>query len=96
LVHVGLLTWEAAVRAMTAGPAAALHMAAPALREGAAGEVTLIDPEHEWTVDPGRFYSQGANCPFAGWRLRGKAVTTIVGGRLTVWEGEIVGLGENR
>ncbi len=96
LVHVGLLTWEAAVRAMTAGPAAALHMAAPALREGAPGEVTLIDPEHEWTVDPGRFFSQGANCPFAGWRLRGKAVTTIVGGRLTVWEGEIVGLGENR
>jgi len=87
LVHAGLLTWETAVRAMTAGPAAALQMAAPALREGAAAEVTLIDPEHEWTVDPVRFFSKGANCPFAGWRLRGKAVATIVGGRVTVWEG---------
>jgi len=41
-------------------------------------------------VDAERFYSQGRNCPFAGWRLKGKAVATIASGRLVFWEGMIM------
>jgi dihydroorotase len=55
--------------------------------------VTLIDPDIEWTVDPDRFYSLSRNCPFAGRRLRGKAVATIVGGRIVMREGAVLGAG---
>jgi dihydroorotase len=50
------------------------------LKEGAAADVTLIDPDQEWVVDPGQFRSKGKNTPFGGCRLQGKAVATLVGG----------------
>jgi len=97
LVHAGLLAERAAVRAMTAGPLEVLGMLggrdAPALRIGARGDVTLLDPEHEWTVEPERFESKARNCPFAGRRLRGRAVGTVVAGRVVMREGCIAAPG---
>ena len=93
LVRQGLLGEGAAVRAMTEAPAGVLRIAPPALRVGARADVTLIDPDMEWTVDPDRFYSLSRNCPFAGRRLRGKAVATIVGGRIVMREGAVSGVG---
>jgi len=90
LVHAGLLDPASAVRAMTAGPAAALRRRAPALRPGSPGDVTLIDPNAEWVVEPERFESKARNCPFAGRRLRGRAVATIVAGRVVMREGQIL------
>ncbi len=52
---------------------------------GAAADVTLIDPELEWTVDAGSFQSASRNTPFDGWKLKGRAVRTIVAGK-TVWQ----------
>ena len=46
--------------------------------------MTLIDPELEWTVDAKTFETASCNTPFDGWKLKGRAVRTIVGGR-TVW-----------
>jgi dihydroorotase len=92
LVHESLLSAGAALAAMTTAPARALGVEVPALREGARADVTLFDPEHEWVVDPDRFRSRSRNCPFAGWRLRGKAVATIAGGRLVMWEGMLMAL----
>jgi dihydroorotase len=43
-------------------------------------DVTVIDPQAEWTIDPARFRSKSRNCPFAGWQVRGWAETVIVGG----------------
>jgi dihydroorotase len=43
--------------------------------------VTIIDPDLEFEVDPTRFYSKSRNTPFGGWKLRGRAIRTIVGGR---------------
>jgi len=45
----------------------------------------LIDPDLEWTVDPNSFQSASRNTPFAGWKLKGRAVRTFVGGE-TVWQ----------
>ncbi len=52
------------------------------LSVGAPGDVTLIDPEGEWTVEPERFASKGRNTPLAGRRLRGRVVVTVYGGRV--------------
>jgi len=69
---------------LTVEPARLLRLDRGALSPGAHADVTLIDPNLEWKVDPGAFQSRSANTPFAGWELKGRAVRTIVGGK-TVW-----------
>ncbi len=96
LVHSGDVEASRAVRAMTTAPAAVLGVEPPLLREGARGDVTLVDPDHEWVVDPDAFESKARNCPFAGRTLRGRAVATVVEGRAVMREGHIMlsGAGE--
>ncbi len=55
-----------------------------AIREEAK-RVTVIDPDVEWTVDPGAFLSKGRNTPFGEWQLKGKARMTIIKNGV-VWE----------
>ena len=43
----------------------------------------LFDPQAEWTVDPAAFHTKGRNTPFAGWRLKGRVLATVLGGRFT-------------
>jgi dihydroorotase len=69
----------------TVEPASLLKIGAGTLSIGARADVTLIDPELEWTVSVDRFESASRNCPFDGWKLKGRAVRTIVGGK-TVWK----------
>jgi dihydroorotase len=71
---------------MTIEPARLLRLDRGTLNVGAAGDVTVIDPELEWKVEAGRFESRSANTPFQGWEIKGRAVRTIVGGK-TVWGG---------
>ena len=52
-------------------------------------DITIIDPNLEWIVDSRSFESKGRNCPFDGWKLKGKAVTTIVDGRIVMKDGKI-------
>src|SRR4029077_15100489 len=68
----------------TVEPARLLKIDAGTLSIGARADVTLIDPDLEWTVNVDRFESASRNSPFDGWKLRGRAVRTIVGGK-TVW-----------
>jgi dihydroorotase len=58
---------------------------AGSLSVGAAADVTFIDPNLEWTVNASEFQSVSRNTPFDGWKLKGRAVRTIVGGK-TVWQ----------
>ena len=69
----------------TVEPARLLKIDAGTLSIGAAADVTLIDPELEWTVNVDQFQSASRNSPFDGWKLKGRAVRTIVGGK-TVWK----------
>jgi dihydroorotase len=69
----------------TVEPARLLRMDAGTLSVGARADVTLIDPELEWTVKVDQFHSASRNSPFDGWELKGRAVRTIVGGK-TVWQ----------
>lgn len=72
------------VAMLTINPARLLNLDRGTLSAGAPGDVTILDVQHEWTVDKERFASKGRNTPFHGWQLRGRAVRTIVGGR-TAW-----------
>ena len=69
----------------TVEPARLLKINAGTLSIGAPADVTLIDPDLEWTVKIDKFESASRNSPFDGWKLKGRAVRTIVGGK-TVWK----------
>ena len=69
----------------TVNPARLLQIEAGTLSPGQAADVTLIDPDLDWTFDASSSQSLSRNTPFNGWKLKGRAVRTIVGGR-TVWK----------
>jgi dihydroorotase len=69
----------------TVEPAKLLRLEAGTLSVGAPADITLIDPNLEWTVEIDQFQSASRNSPFEGWELKGRAVRTIVSGK-TVWK----------
>src|SRR5215468_5161102 len=69
----------------TVEPACLLKIEAGTLSLGARADVTLIDPLLNWTVSVDQFQSAARNSPFDGWKLKGRAVRTIVCGK-TVWK----------
>jgi dihydroorotase len=82
LIEPGILDWSTAIEKMTINPARILGLKKGTLVEGADADITIIDPDARWTVDPQRFRSKSTNTPFAGWQLRGRAETVIVGGKV--------------
>jgi len=82
LIVPGHLDWSTALAKMTINPARILGIDKGTLRLGADADVTVIDPEVRWTVDPARFRSKSVNTPFAGWKLQGRADLVIVAGRI--------------
>ncbi|MGH7934072.1 MAG: amidohydrolase family protein, partial [Candidatus Binataceae bacterium] len=83
LVHRGLISAARMVAMMSLNPARLLRLDdAGTIAMGARADITMIDPELEWTVDANGFHSLSRNTPFAGMRLSGRAVMTIVGGEI--------------
>ncbi|HYB90735.1 MAG TPA: dihydroorotase [Candidatus Binataceae bacterium] len=82
LVHCGLIGAGRLVELMSVNPAALLRLEAGTLAVEAPADITVVDPNLEWTVEPERFLSRSRNTPFAGMRLKGRAVMTIVGGEI--------------
>src|SRR5438874_2331049 len=70
------------IEMFTIEPAKLLKLDAGTLSIGAKADITLIDPNREWTVDASKFESLSRNTPFHGWKLKGRAVRTIVGGEM--------------
>ena len=87
LVRAGMMTPAALVTRMSAAPAAAFGLAGGTLADGAPADITVIDPEVDWTCAPAGLRSRSRNTPFAGRTLRGRAVLTVVGGTI-VYSGE--------
>ena len=90
LVEEGVLTPMQAVAAVTMNPARILKVPGGRLAEGQVADITLFDPGRTWEVAPSRLVSRGKNTPFAGWRLKGRPVGTMVGGRLVMLDGELL------
>ena len=86
LVHkTGTIDVARVIAMLTVAPARLLNISAGTLSLGAPADVTLIDPAIEWTVNAQSFETLSRNTPFDGWKLKGRAVRTIVAGE-TVWK----------
>lgn len=86
--------WPRLLELLTINPARLCNLDRLGLGQLALGgpaDVTLIDPDLEWTIDPGRFAGKGRNTPFAGWKVRARAVGVIVAGRVMFALPETVG-----
>lgn len=82
LVSTGILSFSDIVDRMSCSPARVFGLPGGTLQQGSVADVTIFDPDHEWEVDPSSFLSKGRNTPFAGMRLKGRALCTIVDGRV--------------
>jgi dihydroorotase len=84
LVHRKRIDLPTLIERMSCAPARAFGLPGGTLGEGSLADVTIFDPDVEWLVQPEDFLSLSRNTPFAGWRLKGRPVATLVGGRV-VW-----------
>lgn len=82
LVGKKILTWPQAVNRLSTAPAKILNIPGGTFEEGAPADITIVDPSLEWEVDPDKFKSLSRNTPFAGWKLKGRPVMTIVDGNI--------------
>jgi dihydroorotase len=89
LVDDGVIGWPRLIALMTLEPARLCGLdrrsgieGIGSLSVGGVADVTVIDPALSWTIDPDAFVGKSRNCPFRGWSVRGKAVLTVVGGRI--------------
>ena len=90
LVHTGKVPLATLIERMSYGPARVFKLNAGTLGEGAPADITVIDPELQWTVDVNKFYTRGRHSPFNGRQLKGKAVLTVVDGKIVMKDGVIV------
>jgi dihydroorotase len=82
LIEPRHLSWPQAIAKMTINPAKALGLAKGTLQVGADADVTIIDPEVQWTVCASEFKSRSRNTPFEGTQLNGRAVRVLVDGEI--------------
>ncbi len=82
LIEPGHLTWPQLIEKLTVGPAALLKVTEGTLAPGARGDVTIIDPQVQWTIDSRKFRSRSSNTPFNGEVVRGRATFTVIGGEV--------------
>lgn len=82
LVAEGVLSLSDLVTRMSLTPARIIKASGGTLAGGAAADITVIDPTIEWTVKAAEFKSKSRNTPFEGWKLKGRAIRTIVGGKI--------------
>jgi len=84
LVLGGVVSLPELLRRMSTVPAAVFRLpeGGGTLRPGAPADVTVLDVAAPWTVDPAAFFSKSRNTPFAGRTLTGRAVLTLVGGKI--------------
>lgn len=85
LVHTKRLTLSQMIEKFTVAPARLLRLPKGTLSVGADADVTVFDPDLAWTFRKEVGASKSSNSPFHGWPMRGKAVLTIVKGRV-VWD----------
>src|SRR4051794_33436073 len=87
LFHSGKVSITDLIAKFTVAPARILRLQKGTLKPGADADVTIIDLNKEWVYEWDPKGSKSKNNPFHGWKLKGKAVATVVGGEM-VWREE--------
>jgi dihydroorotase len=92
MVEPGLLDWRGVARVMSERPAeiAGLPDHGRPLAVGEPATLTLVDPRAAWTVRGAELASIATNTPYEGMELPGRVVTTVLRGRVTADDGEVV------
>lgn len=80
LVKPGILSWSRAVECLALNPARAIDLLAGTLQIGRAADVTVVDPDHRWTVEPPELRSRSRNTPLLGEELSARVTDVWVGG----------------
>lgn len=81
LVHTGIINYMQMAAKMSYNPAKVLGIDKGTLNVGAIADITIIDPEKEYTINTEDFLSKGKNTPFNGYKAKGIVVRTIVSGK---------------
>jgi dihydroorotase len=81
LVEAGIIDITNLIEKMSKNPARILGLKT-GLEIGKTADITIIDPEISYCIDADRFQSLSRNTPFNGWDVKGKAVLTMVGGKI--------------
>jgi dihydroorotase len=84
LVHAKRISLPDLIVKYTVNPARLLNLKKGTLGIGADADVTVFDLDREWIFERDETASKSSNSPFFGWKLKGRAVATIVGGK-KVW-----------
>ena len=82
LLHRDGFNWMQLIERMSTACARVFKLPGGTLAPGSPGDITLIDPDRGWVVDPQRFRSPSRNTPFSGWHVTGRVVATICAGQL--------------
>jgi len=89
LVKEDILTLSQAIAKVSLNPAKILRVDKGTLAVGADADITVIDFDKEITVNADEFESRSKNSPFVGWKLKGVAAMTVVGGRVVMRCGKV-------
>jgi len=82
LIEPGAIDWPRLIEMMTARPARIIGVDKGTLSAGKQADITIIDPDAEYEIDVNKFHSKSRNCPYHGWKVKGKVEKTIVGGEI--------------
>lgn len=85
LYHQKVLSLTDLLAKMTCNAAKIINFDGGVIKKGARADLVLIDLNCEWIIDSQKFYSKSKNSPFDGFKVKGKAIRTVVGGK-TVYE----------
>jgi dihydroorotase len=84
LIEKKYLTWMDLIEKLAANPARILGYERGTIREGAFADITIIDPEKEWTYSREKIRSLSCNSPFVGKKMKAKAICVIVDGKIVL------------
>ena len=89
LHHAHKMSLSDLIAKFTIAPARLLNLPKGTLQIGAEADITVFDPNREWVYDRNDSASKSKNSPFHDWKMRGKAIVTIVGGKIICNEREL-------
>ena len=88
--HTHRLSIDRIVELMSTNPARLLRVAGGILNAGKPADITIINPDYEWTVHGKDLYTKTLFTPYEGITLKGKAVLTLVDGQVVMKEGKVL------